>query len=118
MHTVRMKPAAGRRAHHSRSRPATVQEFPHSTELCGGGWYRSSKAPGCQDLDIEEPVVCRYASAFHFHPTLAGMLSSALIRDEVVQVCEPRQKRLLTATGMVKPFHGEQFPLDSVVSLI
>jgi hypothetical protein len=90
----------------------------HSTELCGGVWYRSSKAPGCQDLDIEEPVVCRYASAFHFHPTLAGMLSSALIRDEVVQVCEPRQKRLLTATGMVKPFHGEQFPLDSVVSLI
>jgi hypothetical protein len=35
------------------------------------------------------------------------MLSPALIRDEVIEVREPRQKRLLTATGMVKSFHGE-----------
>ena len=45
------------------------------------------------------------------------MLSPALIRDEVVQVREPRQKRLLTAAWMVQPFHGEQLPLDGIMGL-
>ena len=49
--------------------------------------------------------MCRYSSAFHFHATLTGMLGSTLIRDEVIQVGEPRQKRLLTAPGMMEPFH-------------
>src|SRR2546422_4997144 len=59
---------------------------PHSTELRGGACHRLSKAPGCQDLDIEEPVLSRYASAFHFHPTLAGMLGSTLIGVTVQSV--------------------------------
>ena len=40
------------------------------------------------------------------------MLSSTLIGDEIVQVGEPREKRLLASLGMMKAFHGEQFPLD------
>jgi hypothetical protein len=59
--------------------------FSHSTELRGGGWHHSAKAAGGEDLDIEEPVACRYASAFHFHPTLPGMLGSMLIWDEIIR---------------------------------
>ena len=46
------------------------------------------------------------------------MLGATLIRDEVVQVGEPREKRLLAATGMMEPLHREQFPLDGVMGLI
>ena len=56
----------------------------HSTELRGGGWHHSAKAARGEDLDIEEPVACRYASAFHFHTTLPDMLGSMLIRDEII----------------------------------
>jgi hypothetical protein len=35
-----------------------------------------------------------------------------LIGDQVVQVREPRQKRLLIAAWMVKCFHHEQLPVD------
>src|SRR5438046_560184 len=62
---------------------------------------RSLKASRGEDLEIEELVSGRYASAFYFHATLTCMLSAALIGDEVVQVRQPRQERLLTATGMV-----------------
>jgi hypothetical protein len=55
------------------------------------------------DLQIEEPVGGEYASAFDFHATVTRMLGPTLIRDEVIQVRESHQKRLLTATGMVKP---------------
>ena len=81
-------------------------------------WHRSAKASRGENLEIEEPVSCWDCSSFHFHTTLTGMLGSTLIRDEIVQVCEPREKRLLAATGMVKPFHCEQFPLDGVMGLI
>jgi hypothetical protein len=46
------------------------------------------------------------------------MLGPTLIRDEVVQVDEPREKPLLTATGMMESLHREQFPLDGVMGLI
>jgi len=69
-------------------------------------------------LQIEEPVACRYAPAFHFYATLVRVLGPTLIRDEVVQVGERRQKRLLIATGMVKRFHHEQFPVDGIMRLI
>jgi len=69
-------------------------------------------------LQIEEPVACRYASAFHFHAALTGMLSPTLIRNQVVEVRESREKGLLTAVKMVKRFHHEQLPLDSVVGLV
>jgi hypothetical protein len=52
----------------------------------GGARYCSSTSPGGEDLEIQEPVVCRYASAFHFHPALPRMLGSTLIRYQVVEV--------------------------------
>src|SRR2546427_55631 len=39
---------------------------------------RSSKAARGEDLQVEHPVWCGYAPAFHFHATLAGMLSPTL----------------------------------------
>jgi hypothetical protein len=69
-------------------------------------------------LDIEESVRGGYSPAFHFRPALTGMLRPTLIGEQVVQVRQPRQKRLLTATWMVKPLHREQFPLDGVMGLI
>ena len=69
-------------------------------------------------MQIEEPVAGRYASAFHFHAALTGMLGPTLIGNQVVEVREPDEKRLLTAVGMVKRFHHKQFPVDSVMRLI
>jgi hypothetical protein len=46
------------------------------------------------------------------------MLSPTLIRNKVIQVREPGEKRLLTAVGMVKRFQHEQLPLDGVVGLV
>jgi hypothetical protein len=46
------------------------------------------------------------------------MLGTTLIRDEVVQVGEPREKRPLAPAWVVKAFHREQLPLDGVVGLI
>ena len=51
-------------------------------------------------------------------PTLAGMLGATLIRNEVVEVCQPRQKCLLTATRMMESLHHEEFPVDGVVDLV
>ena len=73
-----------------------------STELRGGTCHRSAKAPGGEDLQVEEPVACWDCASFHFHATVAGMLGPTLIRDEVVQVGEPGEKRLLAATGMME----------------
>jgi len=65
-------------------RCAQGQHFPHSTEFSGGACHRSSKASRRENLEIEQPIVCWDFSSFHFHPTLAGMLGSTLIRNEVV----------------------------------
>jgi branched-chain amino acid transport system substrate-binding protein len=81
------------------------EKIPHSTELRGRGSHHSAKASRGEDLDIEEPVACRYASAFHFHTTLSGMLGAMLIRDEIIQMCEPREKRLLAPSWMMEPLH-------------
>ena len=69
-------------------------------------------------MEVEHPVSCRYSSTFHFHATLPGMLGALLIRHQVVQVGQPCEKRLLAATGMMKAFHGKQFPLDGIMRLI
>jgi transposase len=98
--------------------PAYEQLLTHSTELCGRACHRYSKASGGEDLQIEEPVCGGYSAAFHFHATLAGMLGPTLIRDEIVQVGEPREKRLLAAPGMMESLHHEQFPADGVMGLI
>src|SRR4029453_17004485 len=42
-----------------------------------------------EDLQVEHPVWCGDASAFHFHATRAGMLSPTLIADQVI---EPKKR--------------------------
>lgn len=92
--------------------------FSHSIVFSGRGYHCSAKPSRGEDLQIEEPVACWYTPAFHFHPTLPSMLGSTLIRDQVVEVCQSCEKRFLTAPWVMKPFHGEEFPLDGVVGLI
>ena len=79
---------------------------------------RSSKATRGENLQVEHPICGRDASAFHFHPTVARVLGSTLIRYQVVQVGEPRQKRLLAPVGMMKGFHHEQLLVKGVVGLV
>src|SRR5215467_4228464 len=86
--------------------------------LVVGRCRRTLIASGSEDLQVEHPVCGGYAPAFHLHPTLPGMLGAPLIRDQVVQVGQPREKRLLAAPWVMKAFHGEQFPLESVMGLI
>jgi|SRR5215813_11787984 len=71
-----------------------LAENSHSTALRGGGCHRSTKASRGGDLDIEESVACWDGASFHWHVTLTRMLGSTLIRNEIVQVGEPRQRRL------------------------
>src|SRR5262249_35163918 len=78
----------------------------------------SSKASRGEDLEVEEPVCGRYSPAFHFDPTLPGMLSPTLIGHQVVQMCKPREECLLAAFGMMEAFHGEKLAVDGVVRLI
>src|SRR5262245_27435239 len=99
-------------------RAAAGQDFPHSTGLCGEACPHSSEASRGEDLDIEEPVSGWDYSTLHFHSTLPGMLGSSLIGDQVIEVRQPCQKRLLAAPRMMEAFHGEQFPLDGVMGLI
>jgi hypothetical protein len=61
---------------------------------------------------------CWNFSAFDFHPTLPGMLGPTLIRHQVVQMRQPREKRLLAPFGMMEAFHGKQFPLNGVMGLV
>ena len=46
------------------------------------------------------------------------MVGATLIRDQVVQMGQPAQKRLLAPFGVMEAFHREKFPLDGVMSLI
>src|SRR5262245_37959954 len=46
------------------------------------------------------------------------MLGAPLMWDQVVQVGEPCEKRLLAPLWVVKPLYGEGLPLDGVVGLI
>jgi hypothetical protein len=60
----------------------------------------------------------RDSSALHCHATLTGMPGPTLIGHQVVEVCQPREERLLAATRMMEPLHREQFPLDGVMGLV
>jgi hypothetical protein len=46
------------------------------------------------------------------------MLCPTLIGDQIIEVRQSCQKRLLAATRMMEPLHREQFPLDSVMGLV
>ena len=55
----------------------------------GKGYPHSAKPSRREDLDIEEPVACRYSPTFYFHATLPGMLGSTLIWAEVIPTVSP-----------------------------
>src|SRR6266850_4729672 len=90
-----------------RSGMAFSSKFSHSPGFRGKGCRRSSKASRREKLEVEEPVTCRDGASFDFHATLVSMLGPTLIRDQGIQVCEPCEKRLLAAPGMVEAFHHE-----------
>jgi hypothetical protein len=46
------------------------------------------------------------------------MLGAMLIRHKVVQVRQPREKRLLAPLGMMEAFHHEELPVDGVMRVI
>ena len=62
-------------------------------------------------MEVEEPVCSGDSPAFHFHATLPGMYGPTLIRDEVIQVGQPRQKRLLASFGMMDIITGKKVVL-------
>src|SRR6266446_4429588 len=99
-------------------RNTTERHSPHSIEFSGGVCRRLSKAARGEDLEIEEPVLCGHFPSFHFHATLPRMHSAALVWHQVVQVRQPREKRLLAPPWMVEAFHHEQFPVNGVMDLI
>jgi hypothetical protein len=78
----------------------------------------SSQAARGEHVQVEHPICGGDASAFDFHPTLARVLGSTLLRHLVVQVGEPRQQRLWAPVGMMHGFHHAQLPIDGVVGLI
>jgi len=67
-------------------------------------------------LEIAPPGSCRYTPAFH--PASTGMLRPPLSGDQVVQVRQPRQKRLGTAAWMMKRFPHPALPVDGMMGLI
>ena len=72
------------------------------------------KASGREDLEIEQPVACRDGASLHFHPPLAGMLGTTLVGDQVVQMCQPSQKRLLVPVGMMERLYHGELPLNAM----
>jgi hypothetical protein len=46
------------------------------------------------------------------------MLGTPLVRDQVVQMCQPDKKCLLASIWMMKSFRHEQFPVYGVMGLI
>jgi len=47
-----------------------AKSISHSTELRGEARHCSAKAPGGEDLEIQEPILRGDFATFHFYPTL------------------------------------------------
>jgi hypothetical protein len=77
----------------------------HSIAFSRGACHRSSKASGGEDLEIKQPVACWDCSSLDFHTALPSMLGAPLVGDQVVEMCEPSQKRQLIPFGMMEAFH-------------
>jgi hypothetical protein len=89
---------------HKQTRHRSHSDFPHSPGFSGKGCRRSAKASRRENLEVEAPVTCRDGASFDVHATWASMLGPTLIRDQVIHVCEPCEKRQLAAPGMVEAF--------------
>jgi hypothetical protein len=81
---------------------------------CGGRLRHACRG---EDLASEPPVSCRDFAAFDFHAPLTCMLGPTLTRHQVLQVCPPRETRLLASTGMMAPRPRESWPLASLMGL-
>jgi len=46
------------------------------------------------------------------------MQGATLVRNQVIQVCQSREKRQLTPTGVMEALHHKEFPVDGVMRLI
>src|SRR4029434_10470289 len=64
------------------------------------------------------PFRGRHAPAFDLCPAQPRVLRSPLVRDEVVEMRQAREKRCLAPTGMVESLHGEELAVDGVMRLI
>jgi hypothetical protein len=69
-------------------------------------------------VESEQPVACWSSPTFHFYTALPNMLGATLIRHKVVQVRQPREKRLLAPLGMMEALHHEELPVDGVMRVI
>lgn len=69
-------------------------------------------------MESEQPVACWSSPTFHFYTALPNMLGATLIRHKVVQVRQPREKRLLAPLGMMEALHHEELPVDGVMRSI
>jgi hypothetical protein len=87
--------------------PQALRPNGSSPACTGGGDFLSLHQCASWRTQIEEPIMCRYSPAFHFYATLTRMLGPTLIGHQVVEVCQPYEKRLLAATGMMEPLHRE-----------
>jgi hypothetical protein len=58
----------------------TLRPKGSSSACTGGGVFHSWHQCASWRTQIEEPVLRRDSTAFHFHPTLTGMLGTLLIR--------------------------------------
>jgi hypothetical protein len=59
----------------------------------------SSKAARGEDVQVEHPVSCWDYASLYFHATPPSMLGSTLVWDQVVQVSQAGEKRLLAPIG-------------------
>src|SRR5215475_1300022 len=87
------------------ARMAEYRKITHSTEFRGEACHRSAKAAGGEDLQVKEPIACGDCASLNLHTTLAGMLRPTLIGDQVIEVRQPCQKRLLATPWVMKAFH-------------
>ena len=71
----------------------------------------------CKMAVLQGPVIS-VMSVGSAHNSLCYRVCSYKCRCRVIQVRQPREKRLLAPFGVMEAFHREQFPLDSVVGLI
>ena len=97
-----------------------VRIIPHSTQLSGGARHCSAKAPGGEDLEIQEPIPRGDCATFHFDPTLPGMLGATLIGHQVIPTVFPLMiplvychiKSFQRASSVEKPWPGGEKRID------
>src|SRR6266487_4346317 len=67
------------------------------------------RKPPDVDLDIEEPVSCRYSPTFHFYATVAGMLGTTLIGSRLYKGTSSLRNACWFPSGWCNPFIANSF---------